>query len=279
MTDEAPAQPEPSKKWLLSALCLSGGVLPVAARWLPGDFLRLSYGLLIAFIFLIAAALLGKSVNLRRLRLLLLAIFTFSLIQILNNFLPGYALTHILHETATAGNPLASTLSASVVIQLLETSIALIPIFILNRASGEHPGAIYAQKGKIGRWVIFAILAFLVFYLITFRVTARHWFPINGSMTVGRYLSLTPPLLLMVLTNGLQEEFLFRALFLRKYTALLGPHTANLIQAIVFTIAHVGVTYTPNALLFLIVFVFPLGLFMGYLMRRTDSVIAPVIFH
>lgn len=32
-------------------------------------------------------------------------------------------------------------------------------------------------------------------------------------------------------------------------------------------------------LLFLIVFVFPLGLFGGYLMRKTDSVLAPAIFH
>jgi membrane protease YdiL (CAAX protease family) len=47
----------------------------------------------------------------------------------------------------------------------------------------------------------------------------------------------------------------------------------------VFTVAHVGISYTPNALLFLVVFVFPLGLFGGYLMRRTDSALAPVIFH
>jgi membrane protease YdiL (CAAX protease family) len=72
---------------------------------------------------------------------------------------------------------------------------------------------------------------------------------------------------------------LFRALFLRKLISIFGFWTANVIQAIVFTVAHVGIGYTANAILFLIVFVFPLGLFCGFLMRRTDSVLAPTIFH
>jgi membrane protease YdiL (CAAX protease family) len=47
----------------------------------------------------------------------------------------------------------------------------------------------------------------------------------------------------------------------------------------VFAAAHVGVTYTPNFLLFAVLLIFPLGLFGGYLMRRTNSVITPGIFH
>ena len=38
-------------------------------------------------------------------------------------------------------------------------------------------------------------------------------------------------------------------------------------------------TYTPNAILFILVSVFPLGLIGGYLMRRSGSVVAPAIFH
>jgi hypothetical protein len=127
--------------------------------------------------------------------------------------------------------------------------------------------------------LVATLVFFVAFYLLTFRVTTRHLFALHGAMTFSRYLSLTPSLLLLVMTNGLQEEMLFRALFLRKLISIFGFWTANVIQAIVFTVAHVGIGYTVNSILFLIVFVFPLGLFCGFLMRRTDSVLAPTIFH
>jgi membrane protease YdiL (CAAX protease family) len=47
----------------------------------------------------------------------------------------------------------------------------------------------------------------------------------------------------------------------------------------VFAVAHVGVTYTPIGLVFLFVIVFPLGLLAGFLMRATNSVLVPAIFH
>ena len=54
---------------------------------------------------------------------------------------------------------------------------------------------------------------------------------------------------------------------------------ANVLQALVFSVAHVGITYTPTALLFIVAVVFPLGLIAGYLMRATNGILAPVIFH
>jgi membrane protease YdiL (CAAX protease family) len=103
--------------------------------------------------------------------------------------------------------------------------------------------------------------------------------PENGTLTLGRFLALTPALLLVSLSNGFEEEFLFRGLFLQKYEVFFGARIANVLQALVFVAAHVGVTYTPNFLLFSVLLIFPLGLFGGYLMRRTNSVITPGIFH
>ena len=60
---------------------------------------------------------------------------------------------------------------------------------------------------------------------------------------------------------------------------MFGKHTSNLLQAVIFTIAHAGITYTPIALIFLIVIVFPLGLITGYLMRTTRGIVAPMILH
>jgi membrane protease YdiL (CAAX protease family) len=70
-----------------------------------------------------------------------------------------------------------------------------------------------------------------------------------------------------------------RALFLKKYNWFFNPRASNVIQAVIFSSAPAGVTYTPSALLFIIAFVFPLGLFAGYLMRATNGLLAGGIFH
>lgn len=264
---------------LLASVCLLSGVLPLAARWLPSGPLGIAYGLIVAVIFGAITVYLDRRPGRSALKPLFLAFLVFSVVQVLNNFVPKLILIYLLQETPTAGNPLASSLLGSIVIQLSETAIALIPILVLTWAPGETTEGMYLQRGRVGFWLGAALVFFVVLYLLTMRVAARHFFPLHGAMTFSRYLSLSPPLLLMAITNGLQEELLFRALFLRKLISELGFWTANIVQAIVFTVAHIGISYTPNALMFMALFVFPIGLFCGFLMRRTDSVLAPTLFH
>lgn len=276
--EAAPPKLENGKKVVLAAACVLSGILPLAARWLPGEPLAIIYGLAVASILGVATFFLARHPTVQNLKPLFLAFFVFSVVQVLNNTVPKFILANVLHEAGTAGNPLASTLWGSVVIQLAETAIALVPIFLLTMSSRESLGEIYIQRGRIGVWLAAALVFFFAAYLLTPRAAA-HRFPVHGVVTISRYLSLSPSLLLMVISNGFQEEILFRALFLRKLISLFGFWTANVIQAIVFTVAHLGISYTANVMLFLVVFVFPLGLFGGYLMRKTDSVLAPAIFH
>ncbi|MGN6813008.1 MAG: lysostaphin resistance A-like protein, partial [Thermomicrobiales bacterium] len=98
-------------------------------------------------------------------------------------------------------------------------------------------------------------------------------------LSLAHLLALTPALLVVAFTNGFEEEVLFRGLFLEKYQALFGFGVANMLQAAAFAIAHVGISYTPAALFFIVVLVFPLGLAAGYLMRATNGITVPVIFH
>jgi len=51
-----------------------------------------------------------------------------------------------------------------------------------------------------------------------------------------------------------------------------------MLAAIIFTSFHVQVTYTPALLPFLGI-TFVSGLFYGYLMQKSGSVLAPAIFH
>ncbi len=55
------------------------------------------------------------------------------------------------------------------------------------------------------------------------------------------------------------------------------PHS-NFITAIVFTAAHMNVSYVPDLAVFLTV-LFLLALGWGFLMQKTDSLIASTLFH
>jgi membrane protease YdiL (CAAX protease family) len=74
------------------------------------------------------------------------------------------------------------------------------------------------------------------------------------------------------------EELLFRGLFLKRFAPLLGKGLSNLLTAIVFTLMHIQVTYTPQMLQFLLI-VLTLSLVWGYLIQKTNSLWGAVLFH
>src|SRR5690242_9962077 len=111
-------------KWVLAVLCLAAGIAPLAARWIPGDVARFVYGLLVAGLLLGLTLLGRRAPALRRYRDLGFGFFVFAVVQVLNNSIPRFVATSILHQPPTSGNPLASTVLGSVVIQLLDTAIA-----------------------------------------------------------------------------------------------------------------------------------------------------------
>jgi len=271
---------------LLAFVCLGAGIAPLAARWISEAGARLAYGVLIAAAYL-AVALIAK----RRVLFggqfceLAFAFCVLAVVQVLNNSIPGFVGTLILHDVPTAGNPLASTVSGTVVIQLLETLLAVVPVVVLTKLSGADLGSIYARRGVIGGWLVFAVVFFVLFYAFMVSVAlrpespAQQLLPTHGAVPLERLLALSPALWLVSLSNGFEEEFLFRGLFLQKYNAFFGARVSNVLQATVFAVAHAGISYTPSALLFIALVVFPLGLATGYLMRASRGVLVPGMLH
>jgi uncharacterized protein len=267
-------------RWMLAVSCLAAGIACLAGRWIAGGVgVRVAYGVLVAAILLGVALLPSSRWSSHRPRSLPFAFFIFAVVQVLNNSVPAYVASLVLDQPPVPGNPLASTVSGTVWIQLLETALAAIPIVVLTRAVGQNLGTIYLHPGVIGRGLVIAIAVFVLCYLAAATGMSGRLFPVREALPLHRFLALTPALLVLSLSNGFQEELLFRGLFLQKYLAVFGKHSANLLQAVIFTIAHAGITYTPTALLFLVLVVFPLGLITGYLMRTTGGMLAPVIFH
>ncbi|BAI60832.1 hypothetical protein MCP_0760 [Methanocella paludicola SANAE] len=92
-----------------------------------------------------------------------------------------------------------------------------------------------------------------------------------------------PAILVIVILNGIREELLYRGLFLKKYEPVFGPIVSNVLQALIFSLSHTvagrgAIAYTSFTLAFVVI-TFLLGLALGYLMRRTDSLLGPVLFH
>jgi membrane protease YdiL (CAAX protease family) len=158
------------------------------------------------------------------------------------------------------------------VAKLSESLWRVVPILVLMAMIGTDPGSIYLGKGRLGLGLGVGIAAFVVFAGVAFMPLAG-----KGEMA-GKLLPLTPWILVFVLSNGFMEELLFRGVFLKRYEPFLGKGLANLLTAVVFTLAHVQVTYVADVLQFLVI-VFPLALLWGYLMQKSDGLWGPALFH
>jgi membrane protease YdiL (CAAX protease family) len=285
IADEHRVQLAVSQQWTLALVCLCAGAAPLAGRWIPDAVARIAYGVLLTAAYLAVTLFARKRASLQQFWELSLAFFVLALVQVLNNSIPGFVATAILHAPPTTGNPLASTVYGTVVVQLVTTLVAIVPVVVFTLVSGRDLGSIFVRRGRLGGWLIVSIVFFALFYLFMATIPlrpagiAQRLLPTNGTVTLDHFLALTPALLIVSISNGFEEEFLFRGLFLQKYNRFFGAGVSNGLQAAVFSVAHAGVTYTPSALLFILVLVFPLGLVTGYLMRATDSVITPGIFH
>jgi len=53
---------------------------------------------------------------------------------------------------------------------------------------------------------------------------------------------------------------------------------ANFLQAVIFSLAHISVQYTPALLVFLVI-TFSLGFIWGFLIQKTNSLLAAIFFH
>lgn len=273
-----------SYRAILGILCIAAGIAAFAATWISSDpAIRIAYGFVLSAVYLVITLVVRRVSALQPFWELSFAFFILAFSRWLNT-LVGFAGTAVLHDPPNAGDPLASTISGTVIIQLLATLVAIAPVILSTVMTGRGRASVYATRGTFGRWFLFAVVFFVVFYVVLATLPLRpgspanQVFPTNGPLTVARFVGLTPALVVVSLSNGFEEEFLSRGLFLQKYETFFSVRTSNVLQAIVFSIAHVGVTYTPVLLVFLIG-VFLLALFAGFLMRRTSSVLTPAIFH
>jgi membrane protease YdiL (CAAX protease family) len=279
-TDEARTPFGTGQKAIFAVACIAAGFLPLSAGYVPGDLARFVYGLLVTGVLLALALLARRSSTLRRYWEIPLAFFGMALFILADRYVPQFLGTHILHDTPVPGNPLASTVSGTIVIALDELLLTVIAVLVVVWISRSSLGSIYLRRGRFGRAYVIGILGFVAFYVLTYRVLSHTRFmPVNGTTSFSRYLGLTPPLLVVVAANGFLEELMFRGLLMSKLNIAFGPYLSTFVQTVIFASWHLGVSYTSSVLFFVVFVAFPLGLIGGYLTRSSGSILPSSIFH
>jgi uncharacterized protein len=260
--------------------CVVAGFLPMSAGYIHSSVVRFVYGLLVTVLMLALALVARRTSAWRRYWQIPLAFFGMALFVLADNYVPDFLRANVLHVGTTSGNPIASTVFGTIIIQfneLLETVLAVLVVLWISRSSLS---SIYFRRGRFGRAYVIGIIGLVALYVLTFRVLSHSRFiSVHGTLDVNRYLSLTPTLLLVAGTNAFLEELLFRGLLMSRLNIAFGPYVATLVQAVIFASWHVGITYTPFVLLFIALYVFPVGLLAGYLTRSSGSILPGWLFH
>jgi membrane protease YdiL (CAAX protease family) len=217
---------------------------------------------------LVSSLLLRRSERLNKYWPIFFAFFTASLAQALDYYFSGWSLNLLGLDVKSP---------AGIVVDKLEsTFLIVVPIIVLTKLSGNNMASIYLQKGNLKRGLIIGLTVFVVVAAVS--IPWAKWQYQAGDLIVQRVIPWIPWILLFVLANAFNEELLFRGLFLKKLQPLLGVFPANLCMAIPFVALHYGVDYTQNIFL-IMALLLPLGLALGYVMQKTNSIIASWLIH
>jgi hypothetical protein len=216
----------------------------------------------------VSALLLRRSRRFNKYWLVFFAFFIASFAQALDYYFNDWSLSLLGLDTKTPEGIAVSKLESTLMI--------VIPILLFTMVSGGNLASIFLQKGKLRSGLIIGLTVFIAIAAIS--IPWAKWQYQTGDLSLSRVVPWIPWILLFVLANGINEELLFRGLFLRKLEPHLGAFPANLCMAIPFTMLHIGVDYTQNSLMFL-AFLLPLGLVLGYVMQKTNSIIGSWLIH
>jgi len=196
----------------------------------------------------------------------------------LNKFFPVFFAFFIASLVFFLQMPWASgtTIENIVFNMLISTLIIVVPIILLTKISKNDISSLFLQKGNIRLGLIIGLVTFSIF-LLTALPTAVYLFG-GQNISFDRLIYLLPWILIFIFLNGIREEILFRGLFLKKYDYFLGVDTSNVLQAIIFSLAHLSAQFTLFEFIYLILTFF-LGLAFGAIIQKTDSLLGAILFH
>lgn len=102
---------------------------------------------------------------------------------------------------------------------------------------------------------------------------------LDQGLAIKRIGAAIPLALVFSLANGFREELVYRAVFIKGFQATIGVLATIIVTTLVFTLAHLDVSYTPaSQIIFMIVLVI-IGVVGSWIMMKTGSLLGSVLFH
>lgn len=162
-----------------------------------------------------------------------------------------------------------------IAIDKLSQFLHIVPMIILLSFLGKfNLKAIFLTRGNLKEGLSFGVISLTSFALIALLLFRQ------SPDFFNRLLFNSPWLLLFIFANSIMEELWFRAIFLNKFADVIGPTASILVTSIVFGASHINATYSfPGGPIVYGLVVFSLGLIGASSMRKTGSIIGPVLFH
>lgn len=213
---------------------------------------------------LAAALALRKNDRLKPYWRLAFAYFVASCAIVLSDYTGDWAL-------ALSGQAL-NTAKGFAALKLGEDSAIIGIIIALALLTRDGPEELFLSKGRLGLGLVIGLFSFLFLAGLGFSV-------MSPDIRPGQARELLPAFCLIALADGFMEELLFRGLFLRRLGRFIGDNWANLVTAVVFAFVHLQVAQLTAFPLVWLMIVFLLGLLFGWIMQKTESVLAPALLH
>nr|MDO8114842.1 CPBP family intramembrane metalloprotease [Candidatus Sigynarchaeota archaeon] len=249
----------------LFLLLMSCGLLiqPFPIIYLPEE-LKIFYAISITLVFLLVAIHVRGKESLKKYFPVMFAFFTSALVLTLQFY--------------TRGGGIGSTPWEKVLWMVASASLVVVPIILLTKKTGSNMASIFLQKGDLKKGLIIGLVTFTAF-LVTSVPAAIYIFGGRADrITPENLIAWSPWIVAFVFLNSLREELWFRGIFLKKFEKFFKADIANLLQAIPFSIAHLGIRFDFTTIIYLVLFFF-LGLGFGAIMQKTNSILGAVLFH
>jgi membrane protease YdiL (CAAX protease family) len=238
------------------------------STWIPYEW-RLAARAGLSLVFLATTIGLRRSERLRPFWPISLAYLAVSL---------GLLLALILGRWLPDPNSLASSPMMGLTLgKLFDVVAVVLPMLLLPRLAGEDFGALYLQRGRLGRSLLLGLLVsaatFIPFVLLGGLASVR-------SVDTAVVVAALPWIAIFALANSFMEELWFRGLFLRKYQVFLGAAGALWLTALSWSLFHLVVDYFAGVQLVMFVAVdVLLGLAYGWITQRTNTLWGAVLAH
>jgi len=238
------------------------------SAWIPYEW-RLAARAGLSLVFLATTVGLYRSERLRPFWTISLAYLAVSL---------GLLLALIAGRWLPDPDSLASSPMMGVALgKLFDVVAVVLPMLLLPRLAGEDFGALYLQRGRLGRSLLLGLLVsaatFIPFVLLGGLASVR-------SVDSAVVVAALPWIAIFALANSFMEELWFRGLFLRKFQVFLGAAGALWLTALSWSLFHLVVDYFSGVQLVMFVAVdVLLGLAYGWITQRTNTLWGAVLAH